>query len=94
MTAIKPGVEAFVDGRCGCQFALNPLRVRVAKLLDHRTYGPELVWVQVYQINHGGEAFRSRELLVIRSAFEAACRRGVSRVPRSGKEVSSRAPAV
>lgn len=98
MTAVKPGAEAFVDGLCGCQFLLNPIRVRVIKQLDYVTLGPDLVWVQVYQLTYSGDAVRMRELLVIRAAFEAACVRGIHRavrsVPRPRREVSSRALTV
>lgn len=106
---MRPGAEAFVDGLCGCQFALRPIRVRLIKVLGEASIGPGLVWVHVYQLTYSGEASCERELLVIRDAFEAACMRGIHRiirpvkansahgrllVPPQRKEVTSRAPAV
>ncbi len=82
-----PGTDAVVDGTCGAQFALRPLRVRLIRVLDHVTLGPHLVWVSVYELTAQGHAARSRELLVIRDAFEAACVRGATkRVPRQRSE--------
>ncbi len=73
MTVVKSGTEVTIDGLCGCQFLLRPLRVRFAKVLDYPTYGPAVVWVSVYELDSLGAAVRRRELLVIRDAFEAAC---------------------
>lgn len=105
---MTPGAEAYVDGLCGAQFALKPLRVRLIRQLDFVTLGPDLVWVHVYELTCWGDAVQSRDLLVIRPAFEAALSRGLravvvppkpnsahrrSSVPRPRKEVS-RAPAL
>lgn len=102
MTGVKPGAQAFVDGLCGCQYLLRPLRVRVIAVMGEASIGPHLLWVHVYQLTPCGDAVDTRELLVIRTAFEAACVRGLpaasrpprpkparqSSIPRPRKEVS------
>lgn len=77
MTDLRAGAEAVVDGLCGCQFLMRPLRIRLIKVLDYVTLGPDLVWVQVYRLDKFGDAVESRELLVITPAFVAACARGI-----------------
>lgn len=86
-TAMLPGTEAVVTGLCGAQFTMRPLRVRLIKVLDYITLGPDLVWVDVYELNRLGFAHRQRELLVIRDAFEAACVRGATK--RQQRSVST-----
>ncbi|GIH07351.1 hypothetical protein Rhe02_54180 [Rhizocola hellebori] len=89
---MKPGAEAYVDGLCGCQYLLRPLRVRVISVMGEASIGPHLLWVQVYQLASWGDAVDTRELLVIRTAFEAACVRGLRNVSRPPKPNSARRP--
>lgn len=79
---MTPGAEAIVDGLCGCQFARQPIRVRLIAVLPHVTLGPDLIWVSVYELTSWGDVARKRELLVIRRAFETACDIGLTHRPR------------
>lgn len=73
MTELRAGADVLVGSKCGCQFALRPLRVRVIReLTEYVSFGPVLMWVLVYELNMWGDAVRQRELLVDRDAFLAA----------------------
>lgn len=65
MTALPPaaGQELLLGREASVQFALNPIRFRVAKVLPYQPpWG--WVWLSGYQLNAAGTAVALREVMV------------------------------